>query len=89
MSERTLPSGDQSVSFRVIVDRGTDAAAGKSSDTIDCVAFGGAIRRKVLGLTEGVHVDLEGSLRRRFFRSGGALVSRYEVEIESLTRVQR
>ena len=85
-SERNLPTGETSVTFRVIVDR-QGQQGGKPSDTIDCVALSAGLRRKVLKLAPGMYVDLEGALRRRFFRSGGALISRYEVEVRSLTRV--
>jgi single-strand DNA-binding protein len=86
-NERTLPSGDRVVNFRVTVDRVPHDSSGTSSDTIDCVVLTTGLRRKALRLTPGVCVDLEGALRRRFFRSGGALISRYEVEIHSLNRV--
>ena len=87
VGERSLPTGDTTVTFRVIVDREKQGRDGKSSDMIDCVALSAALRRKVLKLTPGIHIDLEGALRRRFFRSGGALISRYEVEVHSLTKV--
>ena len=32
------------------------------------------------------HVEVEGALRRRFFRAGGAVASRYEVEARRVTR---
>jgi single-strand DNA-binding protein len=88
LNERVLPSGDRVVSFKVIVDRSPSDTGGKASDMIDCVALSTGLRRKALRLAPGIRVDLEGALRRRFFRAGGALVSRYEVEIHSLTRVQ-
>ncbi len=87
VAERNLVTGEATVTFRVIVDRAQRGRDGKSSDTIDCVALSAALRRKVLKLSPGIHLDIEGALRRRFFRSGGALISRYEVEVHSLTKV--
>jgi single-strand DNA-binding protein len=88
--ERTLPSGDAVVGFRLVVDR--DGSSGGSSrvDTIDCAAFRGDVRRKVVGWSPGDKVEVSGSLRRRFFRAAGtAAASRYEVEIRTATRLAR
>lgn len=82
--ERVLPSGDRVVVFRVVVAR-----EGGRPDTIDCAAFRGDLRRKLRGWTAGDVVELDGSLRRRFFRAGGAPASRYEVEVQGVARVRR
>ncbi|MFN8159138.1 MAG: single-stranded DNA-binding protein [Candidatus Nanopelagicales bacterium] len=82
--ERELPSGDQVMVFRLVVARDEGRP-----DTIDCAAFRGDLRRKLRGWVPGDHVELEGSLRRRFFRAGGAPASRYEVEVRSAVRVRR
>jgi single-strand DNA-binding protein len=82
--QRELPSGDQVVVFRLVVAR-----EGGRPDTIDCAAFRGDLRRKLRGWTAGDVVEVDGSLRRRFFRAGGASASRYEVELRGASRVRR
>jgi len=87
---RTLPSGDEIVSFRLIVDR--SAAARRRSrqlvDTFDCSAWSARLRAKALRLSPGDVVEVEGELRRLFSRSSGALSSRVFVDLGSLTRVR-
>ena len=83
ISERTLPSGDQLVSFRVVVQR-----ADSGVDTIDCVAFRADVRRKVSRWNSGDVLSLEGMLRRRFWRTASGAASRTEVEVTSAARLQ-
>lgn len=82
---RTLPSGDQVVSFRLIVQR--DAAARRRSkqtvDTIECTAWSAALRRKVTRLQAGAQVQVSGQLRRRFNRGAGGVMSRVTVDIDA------
>jgi single-strand DNA-binding protein len=92
--ERELPSGDLIATFRVVVDRPPTRRAGAAGravtvDTVDCVAWTKALRRKVVALAAGDVVAVEGALRRRFWRSGGAAASRYEVEVVNLRRIGR
>ncbi len=87
---RTLPSGDELVSLRLVVDR--DAAARRRSrqlvDTIDCVAWRAAVRRSALRLQDGDVVEVEGALRRRFQRGAGGPRSWVSVELGRLRRVR-
>ena len=100
--ERTLPSGDLIVTFRVVVARppvrgsaaGTaGAAAGESRgaratvDTLDVVCWAAAPRRAAGRLDAGDVVEVEGALRRRFFGVAGGRASRYEVEAGRVRRV--
>jgi len=93
--ERELPSGDLLVSWRVIVDRPPQRRAAPAGgrapvvDTVDCVAFGAAVRRTARGLAAGDVVRVEGALRRRFWRSGGGASSRTEVEVAAIRRLAR
>jgi single-strand DNA-binding protein len=90
--QRVLPSGDTVVSFRVVVDRPDRAGASVSGarvDTIDCSAFRADVRRRCLRWAAGDVVQVDGSLRRRFFRTGGGPASRYDVEVLAATRVAR
>jgi len=81
--ERVLPSGDAVWTFRVVVPRG-DQRGRATIDTIDCAVWAGRARRTVAGLAAGDQVSVTGALRRRFFRAGGATVSRVEVEVATL-----
>lgn len=77
--ERVLPSGDRLVSFRVVVAR--DRPRGRQTvDALECVAWSARSRRSVSRWADGDMVELSGSLRRRFYRTGATTVSRVEVE---------
>ena len=82
---RTLPSGTQIVSFRLAVSRAkTHMTAGsrQTSDWVDCVAWGPRLRRSVAAWRVGDVVEVQGSLRRRFFRPAVTPPSsRVEVEV--------
>lgn len=92
--ERELPSGDTLWTWRVIVDRPQPAgsrsapSSGRAKvDTIDCATYAKALGRKVSGWQPGQLVEVSGSLRRRFFKAGGAPASRYEVEVTRASRL--
>jgi single-strand DNA-binding protein len=90
--QRDLPSGDPVVSFRVVVDRPPRSAGSGSAvrvDTIDCTAFRADVRRRCRHWAAGDVVEVEGSLRRRFFRAAGGAASRYDVEVLAASRVAR
>jgi single-strand DNA-binding protein len=91
--ERELPSGDVIVTFRVVVDRPParkgEVASKVTVDSLDCVARTAAARRTVLSCEPGDLIQVEGSLRRRFWRAPGGLGSRYEVEVARAKRVSR
>jgi single-strand DNA-binding protein len=87
--QRELPSGDTIVTARVIVDRDS-AARGRSSqrvDTIDCVAWGSRVQRSLMRWQAGQLVQVEGAIRRRFFRGQTGPVSRVEVEVTATRRL--
>lgn len=85
---RTLPSGDEVVSFRLVVPR--DARARRRSrqsvDTIEVSAWSAKARRAALRLQPGDEVTVTGQLRRRFRRTGGAPQSFVSVELETCVR---
>lgn len=84
---RTLPSGDEVVSFRVVVDRAPVRAGARAGvDTIDCAAFRAPVRRAVLRWTPGQLVEVEGALHRRFYAGPAGRASRYEVEVHAAAR---
>lgn len=80
--ERELPSGDRVVTFRLVVPRDDGGV-----DTIDCAAWGAALRRRALTMVDA-EAHLTGQLHRRFWQSPKGLASRYEVEALSLERVR-
>jgi single-strand DNA-binding protein len=89
--ERTLPSGDLLVTFRLVVARPQAARVpGRPTvDTIDCTAWGAAVRRSVLGWNAGDVVEVTGALRRRFWRGGSGATSRTEVEAVRAKRLAK
>jgi single-strand DNA-binding protein len=94
---RSLPSGDELVSLRVVVGRRPSGV-----DTLD-VAVGpappsgarpreGQVGRRLLASAErlepGDRVEVRGSLRRRWWGTGGVRQSRVEVRAEELVPVE-
>ena len=90
---RELPSGDVITTFRVIVGprprRGrTDRRGATTVDTLECVVWTAGLRRRLTGYAPGDLLEVEGALRRRFWRSpGGAAASRCEIEVGRVRRV--
>jgi single-strand DNA-binding protein len=82
--ERELPSGDLLVTARVVVARPEGGV-----DALDCAVWPAGLRRRVLGWPDGTHVEVAGSLRRRFFRTPVGAASRYEVQVERIRRAPR
>jgi single-strand DNA-binding protein len=89
--ERVLPSGDAVWSFRVVVARPAEesSTARAGVDALECVAWSGRVRRSVSGWSAGDVVEVSGALRRRFFRTGGAVASRVEVEVGAGRLIRR
>ena len=84
---RELPSGDTVLTMRVVVPRAQRRDTARPGvDTIDVACWTAAARRSASRCEVGDHVDVEGALRRRFFRAGGAVASRYEVEARRVIR---
>jgi single-strand DNA-binding protein len=87
--ERDLPSGDRVVTLRLVVPRSAPRRSVKAPtvDAIDVACWTGVARRAALRLKENDHAIVQGALRRRFFRTGVAVQSRYEVEATMVRRV--
>ncbi|MGJ9420964.1 single-stranded DNA-binding protein [Aeromicrobium sp. CF3.5] len=87
---RTLPSGDEVVSIRIIVDR--SAAARRRSkqlvDTFECSAWTVRLRRRVARLSPGDVVQVHGTLRRQFSRGAAGPISRVTVDLTSVTTLE-
>lgn len=91
-TERTLPSGDSIVTLRVVMVRDKSPMSAKSkqtSDWVDCVVWGGRVKRSVTGWQVGDVVEIEGALRRRFFRADARTSTRVEVEMLTGRVVER
>lgn len=86
VTERSLPSGDRVVTFRVVARR--PGRGPTRVDTIDVAAWTARTRASAGRLGDGQRVEVAGSLRRRFFRAGGGAASRYEVEAASVRRLR-
>jgi len=91
--ERALPSGDPLVTFRLSVRRRpTPLGRGskQTTDWVDCVAGSARVRRTASAWSVGDEVEVDGVLRRRFFRGrDGAGSSRLEVEALRVRRVRK
>lgn len=98
---RTLPSGDPLWTFRVVIPRDQAETSGSRAtaqsgqrartvvDALDCCVWGGRSRRAVMTWRAGDLVEIEGAMRRRFFRAGPTAVSRVEVEVSRARMVRR
>ncbi|WP_200954725.1 MULTISPECIES: single-stranded DNA-binding protein [unclassified Nocardioides] len=92
--QRELPSGDLLGVCRLIVSREEvrvlpTGRRGPSVDVVDLAAWTPKARRSMGRWREGDEVAVEGALRRRFYRAGGATSSRVEVEVSSGRLVRR
>lgn len=92
--QRELPSGDLLGICRLIVARDEvkvlpSGQKGASVDVVDLAAWTPRARRAMGRWRAGDEVAVEGALRRRFYRAGGATASRIEVEVSSGRLVRR
>jgi single-strand DNA-binding protein len=85
--EKVLPSGDVVWTVRVVVRR--DDLDRPGVDWIDCSVWAGRLLRSVQSWGIDDVVEVEGALRRRFFRVAGQPVSRVEVEARSGRLIRR
>lgn len=85
---RELPSGDTLWLFRLVVRRPPEAGARQRVDVLDVCAWTTRAQRSVRGWREGDQVEVEGSIRRRFFRTAAGSASRFEIEMSG-GRVRR
>lgn len=86
---RDLPSGDRLVTFRLVVDRPPERGSTRRAvDAIDVACWARGVQRTASSLAPEDLVRVEGALRRRFFASGAARASRYEVEARRVSRLR-
>lgn len=84
--ERTMPSGDPLVTFRLSVPRGSDQSG---ADWVDCAVWSSRLRRTVGRWAADDEVEVRGQLRRRVYRSPAGPVPLVEVEVSEARRVQK
>jgi single-strand DNA-binding protein len=87
----TLPSGDELVSLRVVVERPAHrrrTRSGPTVDTIECSVWAAGLARRVERWEPGDVVSVRGSLRRRFWRTPAGARSRYDVEVTQARRLR-
>jgi single-strand DNA-binding protein len=101
--ERVLPSGDSMWTFRVVVPRASRRGRARDRgrteepttrprqqvDALECAAWSARARRSVSTWAADDVVEVVGALHRRFFRSGGTVASRVEVEMTSGRVIRR
>lgn len=88
--EVVMPSGDRLVKLRVSVPRPEERKTRQAVDVFDCAAWSARSRRSVASWNVGDVVQIEGAVRRRFYRAaGGALSSRVEVEVQRTRRLRK
>ena len=81
-TDRELPSGDLVTSFRIAITRPEGGV-----DTIDLEAWSAPMRKKASLLKDGEWVEVTGSIRRRFWKSGSGLASRWNVITKTIEKV--
>jgi single-strand DNA-binding protein len=86
---RVLPSGDEITTWRLVVARDDVPEGRPAQDTIDCTAWSNRTRRSASSWAAGDVVEVEGALRRRFWKTSAALASRCEVEVTRVRRVAK
>lgn len=90
VAEKTMPSGDTMLSFRVVVDR-EPRDRGPSGrvlvDAIECSLWRAHLIKRVRKIPVDSLVEVSGPLRRRFFRSGQGFQSMMDVEVRGLRRI--
>lgn len=93
--QRALPSGALLTTWRLVVERPPggrkppEGVRAPTIDTVDCVAWVSAVQRSAGTWEPGDVLSVEGSLRRRFWRSPTGASSRYEVEVSRAKRLAR
>jgi single-strand DNA-binding protein len=82
--EKKLPSGDVVSEFRIVVER---PGREKAIDTIDIAVWKSALRKRVASFKPEIWVEINGSVRRRFWQSAAGVASRWQVEASEIRRL--
>lgn len=84
-----LPSGDEAVVFRIVVDRPVRQRGPSGRvrvDALECIAWAAAARRRLLAWADGDVIEVDGWLQRRFWKAGATPASRTEVVAREVRR---
>lgn len=81
-TEVTLPSGEEIIEIRLVV-----SPTGSSKSSLDVTVRDRSLMRRARGLKAGNTIAVQGELRRRFWRSGGSISTRLDIEADSLEKV--
>jgi len=81
-TERELPSGDLVAQFRIAITRPEGGV-----DTIDLESWSAKTRRTALSLKDSEWVEISGAIRRRFWKIGQGLASRWQVVTNEIKRI--
>jgi single-strand DNA-binding protein len=84
---KQMPSGDLVVEFRLVVDRKSKRAVKREVDTLHITAWLARPQKRALSLKINDWVEVEGSIRRRFWKSPTGLASRWQVEASQLKKI--
>ena len=82
-----LPSGDELMTWRLVVDHADDEPAG--FDVVECRALSGRVRRQARAWVPGDIIEARGALRHRYWRGPAGLRSKCEVEVVAASRLSR
>lgn len=86
---RVLPSGDEITVWRLVVARDELVEGRAGQDTLDCTAWTARPRKAAASWQAGDVVEVEGALRRRFWKTPAALASKCEIEVSRARRVAK
>ncbi len=81
--EKTMPSQDRVVEFRLVVNRDTRTGV----DVLDIGAWNSKARRIALKLKVDDCIEIKGSIHRRFWQSPQGLASRWQIEASEISRI--
>lgn len=92
--ERILHSGDELLAFRLVVDRPPPkkprpGARTPTVDALECATSTAAVMRSARSWAPGDVVEVEGSIRRRFWRGPAGLASKCEIDVTKARRLTR
>lgn len=82
-TDKELPSGEHVVEFRLIINRDNRDGV----DTLDIAAWSAKNRKYALSLKGGEWVEIEGSIRRRFWQGPQGLASRWQIEARTIAKI--
>ncbi|GAB3145952.1 single-stranded DNA-binding protein [Microbispora hainanensis] len=83
-AHRELPSGALLTQWRLAVRRPGSRSGHQRSDAIECATIDDGVRAMLAGWQRDDLVEVEGALRRRWWRGG----SRYEIEVRTARHVE-